>query len=109
MEQQRNSRLGLASLVTSTVSAVLLFLLLVVAGAMETSTPGGMDEESAEAVVIGALLLICSGAQLVALVLGLAGLFQSECKKTFAILGTVFSSLAIVGMIAILAIGLALG
>jgi hypothetical protein len=108
MEEQKHSGLGIASFITSIVSGILIFLLIVIAGAMEVSTPGGMDEKSAGAMMVG-LFFVFLGASLVALGLGIAGLLQKDRKKIFAILGTIFSAVTIVGMIFIVMLGLAMG
>ena len=109
MEDQKHSRLGIASFITSIVSGVLMFLLLVIAGVMETSTPGGMDENSAGAMMVGLFLFAFLGAALVALGLGIGGLIEKDRKKIFAILGTVFAAITVVGTIFILMLGLAAG
>lgn len=108
MEEKKHSGLGIASFITSIVSGLLIFLLIVVAGVME-ATPGGIDEESAGAVMVGLFLFASLGATLVALGLGIAGLLQKERKKLFAILGTVFSAVSLVVTIFIMIIGLAMG
>ncbi|MGU5664526.1 hypothetical protein [Aeromonas sanarellii] len=56
MEEKKHSGLGIASFITSIVSGLLIFLLIGVAGVMEASTPGGIDEESA-----GAGVMVISG------------------------------------------------
>lgn len=109
MEQKKHSGLGVASFITSIISGVFIFLLIVVAGVMEASTPGGMDEESIGAVMVGLFLLLFLGAALVALGLGIGGLLQKERKKIFAILGTVFSAVWLVITFFIMLLGLALG
>ncbi len=109
MEQQKHSGLGIASFITSIVSGILIFLVIVIAGVMEASTPGGIDEESAGAVMVGLFLFAFLGAALVALGLGIGGLLQKERKKIFAILGTVFSAVSFVGTIFIIILGLAMG
>ena len=109
MEEQKHSRLGIASFITSIVSGILFFLVIVIAAVMETSTPGGMDEESAGAIMVGLFLFAFLGAALVALGLGIGGLIEKERKKIFAILGTVFAALTIVGTIFIMMLGLAAG
>jgi hypothetical protein len=76
---------------------------------MEASTPGGMDEDSAGAVMVGLILFAFLGAALVALGLGIGGLLQKERKKIFAILGAVFSSVCLVGTISLVILGLTMG
>lgn len=109
MEEKKHSRLGIASFITSIVSAIFIFLLIVIAGVMETSSPGGIDEKSAGAMVLGLFLYAFLFASLVALGLGIGGLFQKERKKIFAILGTVFSAVTAIGTIFFIIIGLAIG
>jgi hypothetical protein len=109
MDEPKHSGLGIASFITSMVAGVLIFLLIVIAGVMEASTPGGIDEESPAAVAIGLFLFAFIGVALVALGLGVGGLMQANRKKIFAILGTVFSSVSIVGTLFIMLLGLAAG
>ena len=109
MEEQKHSGLGVASFITSLVSGILLFLLIVIAGVIEASTPGGMDEKSAAAVIVGLFLFAFLGAAFVALGLGIGGLLQKDRKKIFAILGAVFSAAASLGTIFIMMLGLVMG
>ena len=64
------SGLGIASLILSVISGVGLFFIVVVAGIIETSTPGGMDVNSAEAMLIGLSLFGFIFTALLALGLG---------------------------------------
>lgn len=109
MQAQKHSGLGVASFVTSMISGLSIFVLIAIAGVMEASTPGGLDENSAAAMVVGLVLFLFIGLSLVALGLGIAGLMQKDRKKIFAVLGTVFSAVAMVCTVAIIAIGLAAG
>ena len=108
MEELKHSGLGIASYFSSTSAGVFLFLTSVIPGPIEPTTPGGMNEESATAVVIGLLLVIFLFAALVSLGLGIGGLLQKERKKVFAILGTVFSAAIILCTVALIALGLAM-
>ncbi|EGN76467.1 hypothetical protein A28LD_0210 [Idiomarina sp. A28L] len=109
MEKKPHSGLGLGSFYTSIVSGIILIILIVSAGYLEASSPGGMDEESSAAIVIGLLMLLSLAASLIALGLGISGLFQKEKKKIFAILGSLISALIIVGTISLIAFGLSMG
>lgn len=109
MEEKKYSGLGIASFITSIVSGILIFLLFVIAGIMEASTPGGMDEESVGAVMVGLFLFVFLGATMIALGLGIAGFFQKERKQIFSILGTVFSVVSLVVTIFIMILGMAIG
>lgn len=103
------SGLGIASLILSIVSALAIFLLVVLAGVVESSTPGGMDENSPEAMLIGLLLFAFMGGALLGLGLGIGGLLQSNRTKTVAVIGTVISAVTLVGSVAIILLGLAIG
>ncbi|SDU32630.1 hypothetical protein [Halopseudomonas salegens] len=108
MQAEKHSGIGIASFITSIVSTLSLFILIIIAGVMEVSTPGGLDEDSLAAAVIGLLLFFFLGGALVAFGLGVGGLLQKERKKIFAILGTIFSAVALIITGFILFLGLAL-
>jgi len=108
MEVLKHSGLGISSFVTSIVSIIAIFLLLVIAGVVESSTPGGMDEDSLAALLVGLFLFVFLGASLVALGLGISGLFQKGRKKIFPILGTVFAAVTVLFAGSIVMIGVAL-
>lgn len=103
------SGLGVASLILSLLSALGLFVLLAVAGIVETSTPGGMDENSPEAMLIGLFLIgfVCTA--LLALGLGIGGLVQENRRKALAITGTVLASVTLIGITFVMMLGIALG
>ena len=109
MDEQKHAGLGIASFIISMVAGLLVFIVIVIAGVMEASTPGGIDETSAGAVMVGLFLFLFIGMALVALGLGIAGLLQKQRKKIFAVLGTVFSSVTLVGTAFIMLLGLAMG
>ncbi|EMR13295.1 hypothetical protein MPL1_05964 [Methylophaga lonarensis MPL] len=109
MEVEKHSGLGIASFITSIVSGVFIFLLIAVAGVMEASTPGGLDEESAAAVMIGFFLFAFLVTTLIAFGLGIGGLIQKGRKKIFATLGTVFSAVIFVSTVLLLMVGLMMG
>lgn len=103
--KQKNSGFGIASFIMSIVVGVLLFVLFAIAGFISASTPGGMDKESAQAVIIGLSMLALLFCVFISMVLGIIGLFQKERKKLFAILGTVFSSLILMVGFAVIVLG----
>lgn len=105
MDVQKHSGLGIAAFITSITSAVSIFILIVIAGVIEVSTPGGMDEESAGAVVIGLLLFAFVGTTLVGLGLGIAGLVQKDRKKIYAILGVIFAAVTLLVTLVVMVIG----
>jgi hypothetical protein len=109
MEEKKHSGLGIASFITSIASGIPIFLLFAIAAVIGASTPGGLDEQSVAAVVVGLCLFFFVGVALVALGLGIAGLFQKERKKIFAILGTIFSAATLVGTLILMILGFTMG
>ncbi|HLS83500.1 MAG TPA: hypothetical protein VK016_02450 [Arenimonas sp.] len=101
----KHSGMGIASFIISLVVGFAIFVAIIIAGVMETSTPGGLDENSPEAMLLGLVLIALLFADVVALGLGVAGLFQRERRKVFAILGTIFAGTAVLGTIALIVIG----
>ena len=104
----KHSGLGITSFIISLVMALIAFIIIIIAGVMEASSPGGIDESSAAAAaaVVGLLIIGCLLVQLVALGLGIAGLIQKNRKKIFAVLGTVFSGMTLVGVGFLMLVGM---
>ena len=102
--ERKNSGVGIASFVLSILMGIAIFLLLIIAVAMEASAPGSMNTESMGAMVVSLLLWASLLADLVALGLGIVGLCQKGRKKIFACLGTVFSSVTLAGVIVLILI-----
>ena len=105
----KHSGLGIASFILSIIAGIFIFIIMIIAGAMEASTPGGIDEESVEAVLVGLFLFAFMFLSLVALGLGIFGAVQAERKKVFAIIGIVFSSITLLGIVFIMILGSAIG
>ena len=103
------SGLGIASFILSVVSALGTFVLLAVAGIVENSTPGGMDENSSEAMLIGLLLIGFVFTSLLALGLGIGGLVQENRLKGLSITCTVLATLTLIVVTLIMILGIALG
>lgn len=103
---RRHSGVGIASFVVGCVGGAMLLMLFVVAGILENATPGGMDEESAEAVLVGLFLFVFLLLQLGAAVLGLVGLFQRDRRRLFAGLGLAISVGSIVMAVFALVVGM---
>jgi hypothetical protein len=106
---QKHSGVGIASFIISLLTGAGLFLSFAAAGVLEASTPGGIDEQSPEAVAIGLAILGGLFVDLVALTLGVGGLCQDNRKKIFALLGALFSGLALAATVGLVVLGAALG
>jgi succinate dehydrogenase hydrophobic anchor subunit len=104
MEELKHSKLGVASFIASLVSAIALFILVFVAAYFSLT---GKNEESIEMVIIGLFLIFFIFTSCTAFILGIAGLFQQNVRKLYAALGALCSGLSAVGIIALIALGLA--
>jgi len=106
--QSKHSGMGISSFAISITAGLAMFGLFVVAGIMESTTPGGIDERSASAIIIGFLIIAMLTLDLVALGLGIAGILQKERKRLFAVLGTIFASVTVACTILLMVVGLAM-
>jgi hypothetical protein len=86
-----------------------MFSMFVVAGVMEVTTPGGIPDDSGGAIALGLAIIGLFMLDVVAVVLGVAGLCQANRRKLFAALGLVFSLAIALGTAGLMAIGLAMG
>lgn len=102
----KHSGVGIASFVLSLLSGVSLFALFGVAAYMASQSPGGMSEDDPTAMLLGFALIGAGMAQFLAVILGVVGLFQANRKKIFAILGTIFSLLAILSFGGLMVLGI---
>jgi len=108
MERSGQSRLGIASLLISIANIIVTFIVFLVAGIWESSAPGGVDENSVGAVILGLFLFGCIGVDIVSIGLGLAGILQKQRIRICAVIGTSLATATLVITVAILAIGMAL-
>lgn len=100
-----HSGMGIAAFITALCGAVLMLGLIVVAGVIETTTPGGMEETSMSAILVGLSLMCTALMQLVSFGLGVAGALQADRRRVFAILGLVISIGSILGVVLLMIIG----
>ena len=109
MERQGQSKLGIASLLISILTSIGLLIVFIVAGVIESNTYGGIDEESAGAIILGLFIFGFAFLDLLAIGLGIAGIFQKTRDRITAIIGTIISSATLIITVSLIGIGLALG
>src|SRR5881398_2607814 len=85
-----------------------MFVAFLIATVLQTTTPGGIDKQSVGNILLGLFMIALLGVELIAIGLGVAGILQRERRKVFAILGTIFASVTIVGTLFLVLIGLAM-
>ncbi|HEX6810325.1 MAG TPA: hypothetical protein VF384_01765 [Planctomycetota bacterium] len=106
---QYHSGFGVASFVISLVCGLGMVLLFVIAGVMASQAPDGeIDAQSSAAILLGLALIGSLLLALLGAVLGIAGVVQKGCKKTFAVLGLVFNGLIVAGAVGLVLIGMAM-
>jgi len=106
--EMKHSGLGIASFIMALGMGVLEFVLFIAAGIMETRTPGGIDENSPAAIVLGLALIGGLLLDMLAVGLGIAGLLQPRRKKVFAILGVIIGTMILLGVIGLIGLGMSL-
>ena len=109
MEREGQSKLGIAALIISIFTAIGLFILFLIASVMESNTYGGIDEESAGAIILGLFIFGFIFLDLLAVGLGIAGIFQKTRDRITAIIGTILSSATLIITLSLIVIGFAMG
>ena len=106
--EPKHSGLAIASFIISIAAAFLIFTTIVIAGFMETQTPGGLDENETVTGVIGLAIIGLMLLDVLAFVLGIAGLVQRDSKKVLAVLGIIFSGITLLGTLGLIVLGLSM-
>ena len=99
---------GIASTIIAVVLGLVMFAVFAYAGYVGLQTPGGLDESSPAALVIGLGIILTCGLLLVGAAVGAVGLFDKRRKKAFAIVGVVLNLLIVVGTIGLILLGLSM-
>jgi hypothetical protein len=107
--ESKQSGFGVASFIISISVGLLMFLVFAIAGLMQVSTPGGIDKQSIQMMLVGLSIIALLFLDIVAVVLGIVGLFQKKRKKLFAIFGTILSSATVILTIALIVVGVLVG
>jgi len=99
-----HSGLGIASCVIAACAFVFIVLLFAVAGMMAVSQRGQVADDSAEAMMLGGLLLLDAIAMLVGLILGIVGIAQGGRNKLYAGIGLGANGLLLLGVLGLFVI-----
>ena len=105
----KSSGLGIASFIISVLAGLEIISLLIVGMVMEMRTPGWADEDSPQVMFLGLLVIAGLIMSLVGLALGITGLVQGGRSKVFPVLGLGFNGMIILGVMAIIIIGVLSG
>ena len=102
----KHSGLGISSFIIALIIGFFVFVIVMFAGYVEMTTPGGMNESSVAAVLIGLAIIFGLFVSIIGLGLGIGGLFQKNKKKVFPILGIVMNGAIILGVSFLVIIGI---
>lgn len=105
---QKQSGLGIAALVITVLCGLGMFALVVVAGVIESSQPGGMDEESPEAIAVGLGIFFLLFVAFVGFCLSIASLFHRNRGKLCGILALILNVVMVLGVVGLIVIGIAM-
>ena len=108
VEPARHSGLGVASFILCLAIGLLELGTFVTAGIMGSNNPGGVDEESAAAALIGLTVLAGIFGAVVGVGLGIGGLMQRNRKKIFGILGLIMNGMIVLGVGFLIVVGMLL-
>ena len=103
--EQKHSGFGIASFIISLLTGMGLCLAIAILTFLEYKDPGLLDRETMISNLLGLVIIAGIAVDLVAIGLGLAGLLHKNHKKIFAILGTIFAALGVVGITALIVFG----
>jgi hypothetical protein len=103
-----HSGLGIVSFVIAIAVGLFEFILVAIAGVLEVTTPGGIDENSPAAILLGLALVGGLLVNVLGIGLGIGGLCQRYRSKLFAVLGVVIGSVVLLGVLLLMIIGLTL-
>lgn len=104
--QMKHSRLGIVSFIMGLVIGLSEFAMIIIAGVLEITTPGGVDEQSPQVMLLGLVIIAGMLGALVGAVLGIIGLTERNRYKAFPVLGLAFNGLILLGVIALMVIGM---
>lgn len=105
-DAMKHSRLGIVSFVMGLVIGLGEFAMIIIAGVMEVTTPGGVDEQSPQVMMLGLVIIAGMLGALVGAVLGIIGLTERNRYKAYPVVGLAFNGLILLGVIALMAIGM---
>ena len=104
--EMKHSGFGISSFISSIIIGSGMFLLIIFATIMESSSQEEMSDDSPIAIILGLMLIGSLMLNFVSLGLAIAGLCQKNRKKVFSILGLVFSLLIFLGVTGLMIIGM---
>jgi membrane-associated HD superfamily phosphohydrolase len=103
--EPKHSGVGITSFVLSLLSGFGMVVLCGVAVYMAMKAPGGMADDDPMVILLGLAVIGLGMTQVFAFILGAVALFQPNRKRIFAVLGTIFSLLAMLSVVGLIILG----
>jgi hypothetical protein len=104
-----HSGFGIASFAIALAVGLIEFVLVAIAGVLEASTPGGIDEGSPGTILLGFAVIGGLMVNVLGIGLGIAGLCQAHRRRVYAVLGVATGSLVLLGVLGLIVVGLLAG
>lgn len=101
-----HSGIGIASFIISIVVTIETFITFLLSGVLAVITPGGLNQDSASAVIIGFVIIFFLIISVVGIGLGIGGMLQKKSNKIFSLLGLIFNLLLVIGTLLVISSGL---
>lgn len=103
--EEKHSGVGIISFAISLLVGLFMFVVFAIAGVLGSQHPQGTRPGPAQ-VIVGLMIFLLLGIDLVAVVLGIIALCQPQRKKLYGTLGLVISGMTILGTIGLILLGL---
>jgi membrane-associated HD superfamily phosphohydrolase len=103
--EPKHSGVGITSFVLSLLSGLGMFVMCGVAVYMAMQAPGGMADDDPMVILLGLAVIGLGMTQVFAFILGAVALFQPNRKRIFAVLGTIFSLMAMLCIVGLIILG----
>lgn len=103
--EPKHSGVGITSFVLSLLSGFGMFVMCGVAVYMAMKAPGGMADDDPMVILLGLAVIGLGMTQVFAFILGAVALFQPNRKRIFAVLGTIFSLMAMLCIVGLIILG----
>lgn len=105
IETRTHSKLGIVSFFMGIVIGIGEFALVVIAGIMSVTEPGGVDANAPQMIILGLFLIAGMLAALAGVVLAIVGLVERNRYRVFPMLGLAVNGLIVLGVIGLMVVG----
>ncbi len=105
-ERKKESLPGIIATVLALLTGTVLVVLVLMVTYLETTTPGGVDEQAPLSIFLGFVLFAIIPVSGIGTILGFAGLFQRNRRRTFPVFGAFLNLVLFCSVIGLIVVGL---